>query len=349
MRVVSLLLQVFWLFVATSVFAESELSFDFRKNMRHTGDVPEGYLWETGLRIPFAFSHSQSRMGVDNGNYIDLAAKLKSSLHYRHGVHDWSSSLFVGESYSMTPTIENRFIKSQDIFRIETRYLWNAIAWLSPYAHARFETSLFKSIDIDSIENDYEIHDADGTITERVKAKELHMADPFRPLYFQESIGVTAELLDKGYANGEARAGISARQTVANGQRVYVEEKDDVRRIRNLYSFFQIGPFVGTTFGGSLYKDQIEYTLGGDTLWPAWQSPKAKETFWKSLIIEANAGVAFKLNTWASLGYEYSAVRIPDIHHKFQQNHALTFNLSFDWAYTFGGPATMAETMTPAG
>ena len=335
MRLITLSLA----FLSLAIFAESEVAFDFRKNIRHTGDMPEGYLWETGLRLPFSFSHSQSRLGIDNGNYIDLAAKLKSSLHFRRQLHDWSSSLFIGEAYSMTPTIENRFIKTQDIFRIETRYLYNMLPWLSPYAHARMETSIFKSTDIDSKENDYEIQNADGTVEQKLKAKELHIADPFHPLFFQENIGIAAALYQEHHLNWEARAGISARQTLADQQKTLVEEKNDVRIIRKLSSFYQLGPTLGTSIGGSLFDDKVEYTTGADTLWPVFQWPKPPErSFFDSLILEANAGIVLKLTSWSSLGYEYSLVRIPDIHPKFQQNHALTLNISLDWAYTFGGP-----------
>jgi hypothetical protein len=330
---------LFFFMLSLSTVGESELTFDFRRNMCHHGVVPEGFLWKNGFRIPFAFSHSQSRLGVDNGNYIDLAAKFKSSLHYRRQLHDWSTALFVGESYSMTPVIENRFIKSQDIFRVETRYLYNILPWLSPYVHARMETSLFKSIDIDSSSMDFEIRNADGLVQEKLSTKELRMADPFRPLFFQENIGVALQLMQKGYFDWEARGGVSARQTIADGQRVFVEEKDEIRIIQNLHSFFQIGPTLGTTLGGTLYDDKVEYTIGADSMWPMWQRPKPEERdFLKSVVLEANAGIAFSLTSWSSLGYEYSTTRIPDIHPKFQQNHSLTVNISFDWAYEFGAP-----------
>lgn len=330
-------------FSAFAFAAESEISFDFRKNIRHSGEWPEGFLLSTGLRIPFSFSHSQSRLGVDNGNYIDLAARLKSSLHYRRGLHDWSTSGFLGESYSMTPTIKNRLIKTQDLLRIESRYLYNVLPWLSAYAHARMETSILKSIDIDSIENDYELRNVDNTLREKIKAKEYHIADPFRPLFFQENLGLAAGIIEKEFFNWEGRTAMSFRQTIANNQRVFVGEVNKVRIVRDLQSFFQIGPMLGTSVGGELFDKRVEYICGIDAMWPFWQRPKpVNRDFWHSINVEANAGIVLKLTSWSSLSYEYNLVRIPDILEKFQQNHTLTLDIKVDWLYTFGQPEGQA-------
>ncbi len=325
------------LIFSAATWTESELSFDFRKNFRHTGELPDGFMWDNALRLPFSFSHSQSRIGVNNGNYLDIAAKAKTALHYRNGLHDWSSSAFVGQSYSMIPTIKKRLLKTQDLLRVESRYLYNVLPWLSPFAHARMETSLFKGFDTDSADNDYEIYNQDDTLAEKRTTKEVHLADPFRPLFFQENVGVAFGIVQNTEFNWEARANASFRQTIADHQLIFMEERDNIRILRKLKSFYEIGPAVATAIGGQLFDDKVEYAAGFETMWPLWRSPASPDRdFWRSLNLEGSAGITLNLNSWSSLGYEYSAARIPDILPKFQQTHSLAFNLSFDWAYKFG-------------
>jgi hypothetical protein len=328
---------------ALQVNGQSDINFDFRKNIRHTGDLPEGFLSETGIRIPFSFSHSQSRLGIDNGNYIDIAAKFKTLLHFKDGLQDWSSSLFIGESYSMTPTIENRLVKLQDLLRLETRYLYNFREWLGVYAHGRMETSLLKSTDLDSYEREFELRDSDDVFKTKISAKELPIADAFRPIFFQENLGLVTGISFDSFLSLEGRGALSFRQTIADNQRVFVEEINDVRIVRDLQSFFQIGPVLGMSIGGMLFDEKVEYNAGADLMWPFWERPVAKDrSFLREINMEANAGLEIALSTWSYVGYEYTVVHIPNILHKFQQHHILTIDISFDWVYSFGQgtPAT---------
>lgn len=320
-----------------NAFSDSELKFDFRKNMRHIGAQPEGFALSTALELPFSFSHSQSRLGVESGSYLDLAGKIKTALHYRRELHDWSTSAFLSESYSMSPSIKNRWIKSLDLLRFETRYLYNVLPRVSPYVHARLETSIFESVDLQESESTYELRNIDGTKRETVTLSELKLSDPFRPLYFQESIGVAIALVEKTYFTWEIKTALSFRQTIADNQRVFVKETDDARIIRDLHSFYQIGPLLGTAINGHMWDDKIEYSVGIDIVWPFWQQPIiTKRDFLNSLIVEASAGITLKLTDWSSLDYQYTASRVPDILEKFQQNHILNLDISFEWVYLFG-------------
>lgn len=332
------------LLFSSIAFSESEISFEFRKNIRHLGEKPEGYELATSLRLPLSFSHSQQRLGVDNGNYFDLAGKLKTALHYRNGQHDWASSLYLSESYSMTPAIENRFVKSDDLFRIETRYLYNILPWLSLYAHGRMETSIFASSDLHEDPKKYEFRDINDQKIGEIVATSVHLDDPFLPITFQENLGVAAAIVEEEYLAWEMKAAVAFRQTLADRQRVFVEEKDKIRIVRDIESFFQIGPLLGTAFNGEVLDGKISYSAGVDTLWPAWQHKKREgRKFLDSLLVEAGTGIAFKLSSWSSLEYHYTAVRIPDILAKFQQNHLVNLNISFDWVYQFGQPQPTTE------
>jgi hypothetical protein len=327
------------LLFSMSTYADDEATFDFRKNIRHIGAQPEGFELATALSLPLSFSHSRSRFGVVNGAYLDFAGEIKAKLHYRNGLHDWSTSLFLGESYSMSP-LDKHLTKTFDLLRLESRYLYNILTYLALYAHARMETSIFKSIDVHESKQTYEMRNADDSFRELITAKKMVIDEIFRPLYFQENIGAALGLIEKPFFRWEIKSALSFRQTIADAQRVRVEETADRIVIRDLRSFYEFGLLLGMSINGTLYDNKISYMGGIDTTWPAWHYPRLKHrSFMKILTIEASAGLALNLSDWSSLNYQYTATRVPEILRRFQQYHLLTLNINFNWVYQFGGPA----------
>lgn len=318
--------------------AIAEIDFDFRKQMLHTGEHVEGFVLTTSLEFPVSFTHSQSQLGINPGNYIDLGGKFRTGLHYTQDKHDWSSSIFVAEVFDMTPAIENRWVKNTDILRFESRYLYNFHPYGALYVHGRTETSIFPSIDLHDKEKVFEMRNVDDSFREVIKASEIRINDPFLPFFFSENIGVVSGLIQEPFMNLEIRAGVSLRQTLANDQRMFVRElENEVRIVRDLRSYFQIGPTIGSAVRGSLFSDRLEYSAGIDVLWPAWQYPSARErTFWRSFVVESSLGVGFYLSDWGFLQYQYVANHIPDIIARFQQMHSVTLNLRLDWTHKFG-------------
>jgi hypothetical protein len=334
------LFTVIFLFIMMLFFPVSlsatDLRFDFRKHMRHIGPKEQGFLFSNFLRLPFSFSHNQSRLGITSGNYFNIAVKLKSALHYRYKNHDWSTGLFIAEGYSMTPSIKDRWIKSNDLLRFETRYLYNVLPWFSLFAHARLETSIFKNINIHESEKTYELRNVNNKVRERIKTAELKISDPFKPLFFQENLGIAIGILEEEYLIFEAKSALAFRQTIADNQRIFLEIIDQTRIVRDLQSFYQIGILLGTAIGGKLFNEKVEYSAGVDITQPFWQYPRSViAVFLDSLIIESSAGASINLNDWSSLEYRYTAIRFPDILADFQQHHLINITLKLDWIYRF--------------
>lgn len=329
--------MILWLITANTLLADDDINFDFRRTMRHHGEEYEGFVAGVGVLLPFSFSHSNARVGVESGNYLDIAGRLKTTFHYRQGDHDWSSYAFVSEAYSMSPTIKNRFIKTTDILRLETRYLYEIFPSLSLYAYARGETSMFRGIDIDAKDNDYEFRDINDKVTRTTRSREIHLDDPFMPLYLQEGVGLAWAAYEQPYLSIENKAGLSLRQTFADQQRILVDEVDDVKIVRDLFSFYQVGPLIATSIFGELFENEfIEYHVGIDVVYPLGQSPRARtRSFMNSLLVDASASINFRIWTYCSISYEYTALRIPDILAQFQQQHSAQFNLNFEWLHKF--------------
>lgn len=324
------------MFFNSQINADSGINYSFRNSIHHSGEEHEGFEFYTGLEFPFSFSHSQSRLGISDGNYIQIEGRSVSFLHYLHGIHDWSSSLFIAESFSMAPNIKDRWIKAKDILQFETRYLYNFASWAGAYAHGRLTTSIFKGANIHEREKTYDLRDVNDKTKGTLITTEYALSDPFLPLYLQENFGVFATPINHEAIAWELRTALSFRQTFAKGQKVLADDDKKTAIVRDLQSFFQIGPLAGTSISGKFFKEnQLFYHAGLDALWPFWNSLTKERSFLDALIIEGNGAIGYKLNDHFDLTYEYSVRRIPDILEQFQQEHAIHLSLSFDWAYKF--------------
>ncbi len=325
------------LLVATNLTAQED-TFKFRKEMRHTGEKIEGLSLDGSFTVPISYGLAKSRLGIADGHYLELAGRLKTALHYTSGDHDWSTSLYLAEAYTMTPAIKNQLVKSEDVLQFETRYLYNLATFMGVFAHARLSTSIAKGIDIHDKEVEYELHDEDNKLIGPEKHSSLKLTDAFFPIFLSENIGLFITPVSDPMFTWEARAAASFRQTFANQQKVLVEEKDEKFIVRDLFTFYQIGPAVGSSISGKLFSDVMSFHAGIDAMWPAWQSPKKSDrTFVDSLIVEASAGIGYEFSSYASLNYEYATSRIPDILEKFQHQHIVNLNVHFNWDHNFGG------------
>ncbi len=329
-------LALFSLILLVGTNLPAAVEYSFRSDMRHTGQESPGFQYSGALELPFSYSHSSSRSGTSDGNYLQIEGRFKNSLHYLKSIHDWSTSLFLTESYSMSPALEDRWIKSKDLLQFESRYLYNFATWSGIYAHARLQSSIFKGLDIHENEKTYELRNADNSKREELKASEINISEPFLPLFVQENLGLFATIVHDPRFSLETRAAASFRQNFADGQKVLLEENKDRIIIRDLKSYYQIGPLAGTSIGGKIWEDNISYSIGIDAMWPALQSPAAADrSFVDSLNIEGGGNIGYKLNKWFLLSYEYSTKRLPDILEKFQQEHAVHLSLNLDWVYSF--------------
>lgn len=318
------------------LFAQ-DVDFEFRKEMHRNSAREEGFTLDGGVSMPFSYGYSKSRLGIASGNYLDITGRVKLSLHYSQLGHDWSTSFFMGETYSINPSVKNRLVKSEDILDAETRYLYQLNKKMSPFVLARLHTSAFSNVDIHDSEIEYDLRDVDNVSKEILSAKEIKLSDPFFPLFLTENAGLIYTPLHDESFTLEIRAAASFRQTLAANQKVYAGEKQGYSVIRDLRSFYQIGPLAGTSISGALLENRLTYHAGIDATWPAWQNkPHVDRTFLDSLVLEANAGLSYDIADYANLSYAYTMLRLPDIVNKFQQHHALNLNLTFAWTHNFG-------------
>lgn len=323
-------------FLSALTLRAADFEPDFLKEMK-IEQKDDGFELKTSIDVPFSFAHSQSRIGVASGNYVDIASNISSVLSHQKGQHSSALALYWAEGFSTSPSSDGTWDKSIDILRLEGRYLYKTLPWLSLLAHARAETSVFKSMVRHDELKTYQFRAADDSVKNTTaKLKELELAKPFSIILVQENFGALANIFTSESFNAETKTGPSIRQNFASGQKVLVKEDESSVVVRDLRNVYQFGYLVGATIFGKLWEEKVAYRAGIDVTSPFWQTPKSSKNFGDSLIIEASAGVALKITSFSSLKYDYTAVRLPEILEDFQQNHVVNLNINFDWLYSFG-------------
>ncbi|MBM4398523.1 MAG: hypothetical protein FJ087_22920 [Deltaproteobacteria bacterium] len=63
--------------------------------------------------------------------------------------------------------------------------------------------------------------------------------------------------------------------------------------------------------------------------------------------VELGAKVSFKLVSWASLDYEFRALRVPQVTDEFQLQNMLPLNFSYTRTWTPEPPPSPASAATP--
>ncbi len=324
-------------FLAILFFVAKTYAFepDFLKQMRPERLNDDGLSLLSAVDFPLAFSHSQARLGVASGNYVDIAGKASSTLRYQKDVHNFDTAIYWAESFSTSPSSDGTWDKSMDLLRFDNRYVHQTLSWLSTFVHARVETSVFESHSRHDEQKTYEIRGIDDVAKESRKLKDLKLANGFSPIFVQENIGILTNLVENPSVHLEAKTALSLRQNFAFGQRVLVKEDKTSVIVRDLGNSYQFGYLLGASIHGELL-DAIIYRAGLDTTWPFWQIPAQKKSFLNSLIIEGSANVALKLSSFSTIQYQYTVARLPEIVDQLQQYHLVNLNIGFEWFHSFG-------------
>ncbi len=295
--------------------------------------IKEG--WDGALRIGsgISLSSNQNVVGQTDGTLFTLGLSLDGALDYRRTNSEWRNSLAISEMVSRTPDI-GQFSKTADAFDIESIYLYHltSVPWLGPFGRFTLKTSLFEGRDVRGKTNEYVAAMRDGTTT-YYEGDSKRLTRPFQPFKLKESLGMFAKPLDKKTHKLEFRLGLGSQQVIADGQFALDDDKDTPQiEIKELTNYSLLGSEAAVVLSGLLSEEKVSYKLMAEFLTPFVNSESDDERNAAELTsIEFGAKLSFKLVSWASLEYEFKAVKEPLLLDKFQvQNNLL---LSFNYAF----------------
>lgn len=297
---------------------------------------PVGWHWRLTLGASISHTNNHNWVGQPTGNTFTFGFKGETAAEYFRRKHEWRSTLGISEAFTRTPLIDE-FIKSADAFTLESIYLYHWIPWAGPFARFQLQTALFSGRDLRPAPVTYNVAELDGTIDTFI-ASELALTDKFRPFTLKESVGPFAQPIRKPEINVELRLGFGARQTFADDQLAVTDDaatpEIEVTRLQDVH---QAGAeFVGQGWG-TLEDNRVTYKLTVEAMMPFIKSelPPGDDRGAAELTnVDVIATISFKLVKWASLDYEFKAVRQPQLLDLWQ----LQSNLLLTFSYTAERP-----------
>jgi len=273
------------------------------------------------------FGHSRKVVGQLDGQSWTLGGMIDTGVDYNRGPHQWLNNLSILDSFSYAPPI-NEFVKATDNFIFHSEYYYRipAVKWLGPYADFKLETSMFEGSDIREDSNNTWVL-GDGTVIH--KGKRMKLTESFHPLTLKEVVGLFARPFSSKAFQWQFTTGFGSYQIFADGQLALDDNKStDNIEVKRLKSYIQAGVEVGTEIKGIVLKDRLTYKAYTNAMFPfIHTSDPAKRSVVQLTNIEIGAKLSVKIFSWASLDYEFKALRQPQLLDAFQiqNNLLLTF------------------------
>jgi hypothetical protein len=213
-------------------------------------------------------------------------------------------------------------------------YRFARFPWLGPFARVVLDTPILEGEDVRAERVTYRVPRSDGTIDDLAGRTFLNLTQAFTPLTLKESIGAYGKPVDKPAVSVEARLGFGGMQIFAKDQ-LAVQDDDKTPEIEvvRLRDIIQAGLEATATVNGAFKGGKVTYKAGVEVLIPAVNNAQDDDdrNAGELTNVELLAALSFKLVSWASLDYEFRAVRKPQLLDKFQiqNNLLLTFAYSF--------------------
>jgi hypothetical protein len=294
--------------------------------------------WDLTLTIGATvnFNQNDAVIGQPDGSTWTLGGRLQFGADYFEGGHEVRNNLDVSNTWTRTPVV-SEFVRSNDTVRLESIYYYHldSISWLGPFARFQLQTSAFKGTDVQPEESEYQITRLDGSV-ETVTADRLSLTSSLEPLVLKESFGGFARPIASKAVSLEMRLGLGAQEIFAKGA-LSIDDDEDTPQIEviELDDSFQAGAEFVATFGGELLSKRLTYKAGVDVLVPFINS--GDDIGDRGPVDLANidffARASVKIVSWASLDYEFRALRQPLLLDEFQVQN----NLLLTFGYTLLG------------
>lgn len=296
--------------------------------------------------VTLSFTDQQRVVGQVDGSTINFGVKVEAHTDVIHDAHEWRNSALLNAGVTRTPNIP-QFIKNTDSLQIESIYLYHLKPWVGPFARIRLDTPMFAGTDVRPGATNYKVTRQDGTTFqtcdpdsgEACATTKLPLTNGFQPLTLKESLGVFAQPYQSKSVTVEARLGFGAQEILADKQFALADVADDATNcpagaaspgtksaipcveVTQLSDVLQAGLEANLEVWGTTYEDKITYKVYGGILAPfahgslpqTYLDAGGTDDIGQLTNVDVGANVAFKLVDWATLTYEFKAVRVPQL------------------------------------
>ena len=317
------------------IFSQAALGGDKPDYVTEKPEMPAGedakYGWDPLLKGSgsFAFTHSDSMVGIKDGININLGLTLNGGLDFlSEKGHMWQSKLDWQLSYIYTNVLD-RFTKGLDSLVIDSAYLYQIpkAKYLGPFVSLTLKATLFPGYDVRTTDTVVRYLDADGNEekTEIVEAKDnIDLTPGFAPATLRESVGFFFDAMKIKPFAVQLRAGVGAWETfVSDGYALADDNSTPELEIKAMQDSVQFGAEFKTLISGVLYKDIINYDFKLELMYPFVDNVDTELSGMDLFNTEIEYRVGFQITKWAALDYVLKAYHVPLIYDGWQVQNGL--------------------------
>jgi hypothetical protein len=299
-------------------------------------DKPQGWSYNLKLGANLNLVSNKDVVGQLDGATVLVGINLLAGIGYLKGPHEWLNTLVLSEAWSNTPDLP--FVKSGDLFEINSVYNYFLNAFTGPFVRALFQTSILPTERVTVDATTY-IRQDTGAFIER--GRQFHLSDAFEPLTVLESVGWFLQPVHSERVNAFGRAGLGGRHTWADGARAFDDDKDTPdKEIKILSDVHQAGLELLVGLDGKELDGRIVYALGASSLLPFINNDDENRSIGKLTRVEFKAALGFGLFSWMSLNYMLKVLR----DHQMVEAVQVTNSLLLSFQYSLQKPAPKAAT-----
>ncbi|MFH2008183.1 MAG: hypothetical protein ABI333_16490 [bacterium] len=298
--------------------------------------APDGWFPAIIGALNFSFTYSDGTVGTVDGVGVSLGITLDADLTFRRGHHEWINRLQVNHLQTLSTTVK-RFVKSVDYLQLQTLYQFRLPTFhrLGVFALLRVTSELFSGYLIRKKATTLEVHEVDGAShTQELAAQTPHrLTGPFLPLFFKQMAGLVLWPLERRDLVLHLRVGASALQAWTGGGILADDDvkTEDVYELVQLRDFQQFGVEAHVGLRGTAVRKILSYELLAELMYPFATMVPTTLSGVGLFNVELRLNVGIKINSWLSLTYSLSAIRIPLLLAEWQVVNNIMLSFTASW------------------
>ena len=293
-------------------------------------ELPDGWHPFLSLGATVQFGSASNVVGRVDGQTYAIGANANGRMNYKKGQHEWNNRLAFQVQQTNTPGLTG-WVKSLDMLKLESNYVWSPTKHFGIYAGASIDTSMFGAEDVRPFETTYRIKEPTGLFSGDTGGKagpggairQVLLTKEFAPTTIGQGAGANMKVYE-GYGHKvQARVGLGAQEVFArNGIAITDDAATPIVEATRLQDFQQVGAQVRLTSDGALMKN-ITYGFLIDFLFPFYNSIQTNNSFVDTINVSLDLKVGFKVSQWFSLEYVLGVRRQPLLIDRFQVWHGI--------------------------
>ena len=303
------------------------------QEVKKAEEIAQGWDGSLVLGASTSLAQNSNVVGAADGIAWAMGAQVAGGLSYTRGNHEWVNTLKLAETYTYTTALDE-FVKTVDELAWRSTYLYGLppVPWLGPFAELKLKTAILPTHDVQGAPHTYTTDPADAA-AELKQGTRFKLAGAFRPLYIEESAGAFGKPVKKEAITVELKVGFGGKHVFAADQYAVGSVDKDARvvTLTPLSDVHQGGPAVSAGAKGALQEKKITYFALAEVMVPLinnrLEGDERNAAELTNVLIEA--GLSFKLVSWASLDYSFRALREPQLLDRWQIQNNLLLSFSY--------------------